>query len=161
MVSGAWLAAAVSKSVAAGGSVGVSDSVTPASDNWEIGDTLTVTAPSSHSAAAKLAVQCSPVMAVSNPGNQSVNEGSDIKVPVTASGGNGAYRFSLSGPSWMSLSTSGATTTVIGTAPFTDTSCGHTTDFAVTVTVTDTEASAQTKSASFTVTAVNFCPPIT
>jgi eukaryotic-like serine/threonine-protein kinase len=153
--------AAVTKSVAAGGSVSVSDSVTPASDNWEIGDTLTVTAPSGHSATAKLAVQCSPVMTVSNPGNQSVNEGSGIKVPVTASGGNGTYRFSLSGPSWMSLSTSGATTTVIGTAPSTDTSCGHTTDFLVTVTVTDTEASPQTKPVSFTVTAVNFCPPIT
>jgi ribosomal 50S subunit-recycling heat shock protein len=152
--------AAVSKSVAAGGNVSVSDSVTPASRNWEIGDTLTVTSPSSHSATAKLAVQCSPVLAISNPGDQTVEEGSAIKVAVTASGGNGSYKFSWSsGASWMSLSASGATATVTGTAPFTDSRCGSQPSVTVTVTVTDTEASAQTKSVSFTVTPTITCVP--
>src|SRR5207248_3203853 len=100
---------------------------------WEIGDTLTVTAPSSHSATAKLAVQCSPVLTISNPGNQSVNEGSGFKSTVTASGGNGTYRFSGSGPAWMTFSASGATLTISGTAPSTDTRCGTTTDYPVTV----------------------------
>jgi hypothetical protein len=146
------------RSVAAGGSASVSDSVTPASNNWEIGDTLTVTAPSSHSATAKLAFQCSfPALSASNSGSESANEGSPMAaVTVTASGGNGSYQFSLSGPSWMSLSASGSTATVTGTPPFTDSNCART-PYTATVTVTDTEASAQTASTSFTITALSTC----
>jgi serine/threonine protein kinase len=87
------------KSVAAGGSVGVSDSVTPASNNWEIGDTLTVTAPSSHSATAKLAVNCSyPALAIGNPGDHSVTVGNSISFTVSATGGDGHYTYTWSSP---------------------------------------------------------------
>jgi hypothetical protein len=147
--------------VAAGGSVSVSDSVTPTSGNFEIGDTLTVTAPSSHSATAKVATQCSPVLAASNSGDQSVNEGDSVKATVTASGGNRTYKFSPpSGADWLSLSSSGATATITGTAPGTDSNCGHQTVYTVTVTVTDSETSPQTASTSFTITTTNFCPTI-
>ena len=145
-------------SVPAGGSVGVSDSVTPASNNWEIGDTLTVTSPSSHSATAKVAFQCSfPALSASNSGSESASEGAAIKpVTVTASGGNNSYQFSLSGPSWMSLTSSGSTATITGTPPLTDSNCART-PYTATVTVTDTEASPQTASTSFTITALSTC----
>jgi eukaryotic-like serine/threonine-protein kinase len=153
--------AAVTKSVAAGGSVSATDSVTPASSNWEIGDTLTVTAPSSHSATAKLSVQCTRALAASNSGDQAVNEGDSVKATITASGGNGTYNFSPpSGADWLSLSSSGATATITGTAPGTDSNCGHQTVYTVTVTVTDSETSPQKASTSFTITTTNFCPTI-
>jgi serine/threonine-protein kinase len=87
------------KSVPAGGSVSATDSVTPASNNWEIGDTLTVTAPSSHSATAKLAVNCSyPALAIGNPGDHSVTVGNFISFPVSATGGDGHYTYTWSSP---------------------------------------------------------------
>jgi serine/threonine-protein kinase len=143
------------RSVPAGGSVGVTDSVTPASGNWEIADTLMVTAPSSHSSSAKVAVQCSPVLTVSNPGTQSANEGSPITpISVGVSGGNGSYQFSLpSGPSWLSISSSG---TITGTPPTTDSNC-VTNSFGVTVTVSDTESPAQSKSVTFTINVASLC----
>jgi serine/threonine-protein kinase len=144
-------------SVPAGGSVGVSDSVSPASNNWEIGDTLTVTSPSGHSATAKIAVQCSyPTLSASNSGSESANGGGQPITPVTvsASGGNGSYRFSLSGPSWLSITSSGSSATVSGTPPNNNsTVCFND----VTVTVTDTEASRQTASTQFTITVSSAC----
>jgi eukaryotic-like serine/threonine-protein kinase len=85
------------KSVAAGGSVGVSDSVTPASNNWEIGDTLTVTSPSSHSATAKLDVQCSySALSLTNPGTVFPNVDQPYSLTLTFGGGNGHYNWSAS-----------------------------------------------------------------
>jgi hypothetical protein len=84
-------------SVPAGGSVGVSDSVTPASNNWEIGDTLTVTSPSGHSATAKVAVQCSyPALTLGNPGTVFPTIGLTYSLPLKFGGGNGHYNWSAS-----------------------------------------------------------------
>ncbi len=44
--------------IPAGGTVSVPDSVTAASNQWEITDTLVVTSPSAHSASATVSVQC-------------------------------------------------------------------------------------------------------
>jgi hypothetical protein len=145
----------VTKSVAAGGSVPASDSVTPTSGNFEIGDTLTVTSPSSHSATAKVAVQCSPVLTVSSPGDQSASDGIAITpFTVPVSGGNGSYNFSISGASWASIDSSG---TVTGTPPvFSDANCIRT-PYDVTVTVTDTEAQPQSKQVMFTITSSSQC----
>src|ERR1700722_13556045 len=57
--------------IPAGGSVSVPDSVTAASNQWDITDTLVVTSPSAHSASATVSVKCAyPTLTPTNPGTQ-------------------------------------------------------------------------------------------
>jgi eukaryotic-like serine/threonine-protein kinase len=128
--------------IPAGGSVSVPDSVTAASNQWQITDTLVVTSPSAHSASAKVSVQCDyPTLTVTNPGTLVQPEvGAPYTLTLTASGGSGRYHWSQTGTLAPGLSFSGG---VITGTPTTE---GR---FRVTITVTDTEASPQSASASF------------
>jgi serine/threonine protein kinase len=129
--------------IPAGGSVSVPDSVTAASNQWQITDTLAVTSPSAHSASATVSVQCDyPTLTMTNPGTLlRPPEGEAYTLSLTASGGNGSYNWSATGlPPGLSFSGG-----VITGTPTTE---GR---FRVTVTVTDTEASPQSASVSFTI----------
>jgi tRNA A-37 threonylcarbamoyl transferase component Bud32 len=128
--------------IPAGGTVSVPDSVTAASNQWEISDTLVVTSPSAHSASATVSVQCDyPTLTVTNPGTLlEPAVGEPYTLTLTASGGNGPYNWSEAGPLPPGLSFSGGVITGTPTAE------GR---FRVTITVTDTEASPQSASVSF------------
>jgi eukaryotic-like serine/threonine-protein kinase len=131
--------------IAAGGSVSVPDSVTAASNQWSITDTLMVTSPSAHSAAATVSVNCSyPTLTLPNPGTVQPMVDDPFTLSLTPSGGNGAYTWSETGRLPPGMSFSGG---VISGTP-TDTKNGG---FPVTITVTDTEASPQSTSVSFTI----------
>ena len=126
--------------IPAGGTVSVPDSVTAASNQWEITDTLVVTSPSAHSASANVSVQCNyPTLTMSNPGTQLIQLDEPFTLSLTASGGNAPYNWSAAGlPPGLSLSGG-----VITGSPTME---GR---FRVTVAVTDTEASPQSSSMSF------------
>jgi serine/threonine-protein kinase len=127
--------------VPAGGSVGVPDSVTAASNQWQITDTLEVTSPSAHSAAAKASVACAyPTLTMTNPGTQQPTVGDPFTLSLTPSGGGGPYKWSQTGTLAPGLTFSGG---VITGTPSRE---GR---FLVTITVTDTEASPQSVSVSF------------
>jgi hypothetical protein len=136
-----------------GGSVSVVDSVTPASNQWEISDTLVVTSPSSHSASTKVAVQCSyPTLTLTNPGLPSPPSpvvGRPFTLSLQFSGGNAPYSWSESGALPPGLSFSG------GVISGTPTQNGS---YQVTVAVTDNEASPQTASVTFSIDPVLFLP---
>ena len=130
--------------IAAGGTVNVGDSLTAASNQWQITDTLVVTSPSAHSASATVSVACSyPTLTMTNPG-QLVQPplGEPYTLSLTASGGNGPYHWSEIGTLPPGLSFSGGVITGIPTTP------GR---FHVTIAVTDTEATPQSASESFTI----------
>jgi tRNA A-37 threonylcarbamoyl transferase component Bud32 len=128
-------------SIPAGGTVSVPDSVTAASNNWEISDTLVVTSPSAQSASTKVAVQCSyPALTMDNPGTQSPAVGRSFTLSLAPSGGNTPYTWTESGPLPPGLTFSDG---VISGAP---SDAGR---FSVTVTVTDSEASPQSASVTF------------
>jgi eukaryotic-like serine/threonine-protein kinase len=126
--------------IPAGGTVSVPDSVTAASNQWEITDTLEVTSPSAHSAAATVSVQCDyPTLTPANPGTLLTQLDGPFTLSLTASGGNAPYHWSATGlPPGLSLSGGAITGTPTMAARF-----------RVTVTVTDTEASPQSASMSF------------
>jgi serine/threonine protein kinase len=128
--------------IPAGGTVSVPDSVTAASNQWEITDTLVVTSPSAHSASATVSVACSyPTLTVTNPGalvQPTLDQAYTLS--LTPSGGNGSYNWSETGPLPPGLSFSG------GVITGTPTKAGR---FRVTITVSDTEASPQSASVSF------------
>jgi eukaryotic-like serine/threonine-protein kinase len=127
--------------IPAGGSVSVPDSVTAASNQWEITDTLVVTSPSAHSASANVSVQCDyPTLTMANPGTQQPQVGQPYTLSLTPSGGSGRYNWSETGALAPGLSFSGG---VITGTPTTE---GR---FPVKITVTDTEASPQSASVSF------------
>jgi serine/threonine protein kinase len=127
--------------IPAGGTVSVPDSVTAASNQWEISDTLVVTSPSAHSAGAKVSVQCDyPTLTMANPGTQQPTIDLPFSLSLTPSGGGGPYHWSQTGTLAPGLSFSGG---VITGTPTTE---GR---FRVTITVTDTEASPQSASVSF------------
>jgi serine/threonine protein kinase len=127
--------------IPAGGTVSVPDSVTAASNQWEISDTLVVTSPSAHSAAANVSVQCDyPTLTMTNPGTQQPQIDVPFSLSLTPSGGGGPYNWSETGTLPPGLSFSGGVITGTPTAE------GR---FRVTITVTDTEASPQTASVSF------------
>jgi len=127
--------------IPAGGTVSVPDSVTAASNQWEISDTLVVTSPSAHSAGAKVSVACTyPTLTLTNPGTQFPTIGATFSLSLASSGGGGPYRWSQTGTLAPGLSFAGG---VISGIPTTE---GR---FRVTITVTDTEASPQTASVSF------------
>jgi eukaryotic-like serine/threonine-protein kinase len=127
--------------IPAGGSVSVPDSVTAASNQWEITDTLVVTSPSAHSASATASVQCDyPTLTMPNPGTQQPQVGQPYTLSLTPSGGGGPYHWSQTGTLAPGLSFSGG---VITGTPTTE---GR---FLVKITVTDTEASPQSASVSF------------
>jgi eukaryotic-like serine/threonine-protein kinase len=107
------------KSVPAGGSVAVSDSVTPKSNNWEIGDTLTVTSPSSHSATAKVSVQCTPRLLVTTTSlPTAVFDQTGYSAQLNATGGDGKYTWSCSGlPTRLTCSSSGAIGSLVSGQP--------------------------------------------
>jgi eukaryotic-like serine/threonine-protein kinase len=135
--------------IAAGGTVSVPDSVTATSNQWQITDTLMVTSPSAHSAAAKVSVQCAyPTLTLTNPGAQQPQVKAAYTLSLTPSGGSGPYHWSESGALPPGLSFSGGvitgTPTTVARLPFT-----------ITVAVTDTEASPQSTSVSFTIQPVN------
>jgi hypothetical protein len=135
--------------IAAGGSVNVPDSVTAASNQWDITDTLEVTSPSAHNASATVSVTCSyPTLTVTNPGallEPSLDE--PYTLSLTASGGNGPYNWSDAGSTLPpGLSFSGGVITGTPTTP------GR---FRVTIAVTDTEASPQSASVSFIIDPIN------
>ncbi len=126
--------------IAAGGTVNVADSVTAASNQWQITDTLEVTSPSAHSASATVSVACSyPTLTMTNPGTQLIQLDAPFTLSLTPSGGNGSYNWSGTGLP-PGLSVSGG---VITGSPTME---GR---FRVTITVTDTEASPQSFSVSF------------
>jgi serine/threonine-protein kinase len=133
-------------SVPAGGSVNVSDSVSPSSNSWSVTDTLEVTAPSSLAKSASMSVACSyPTLALSSPGDQFPTIGASFSLPLSVSGGNGRYSWSASNlPPGLSISG--------GVISGTPTTTGR---FQVTVTVSDTEASAQSASAKFIIDPLN------
>ena len=126
--------------IPAGGTAGVSDSVTATSNQWEITDTLVVTSPSAHSASATVSVACSyPTLTMANPGTQLIQLDAPFTLSLTPSGGNGSYNWSGTGlPPGLSVSG--------GVITGTPTMEGR---FRVTITVTDTEASPQSFSVSF------------
>jgi eukaryotic-like serine/threonine-protein kinase len=128
--------------IPAGGTVSVPDSVTAASNQWEISDTLVVTSPSAHSAGAKVSVQCDYLTLTlaqpANPQQPTVDE--PYTLSLTPSGGNGPYEWSETGTLAPGLSFSG------GVITGTPTTVGR---FPVKITVTDTEASPQSASVSF------------
>ena len=133
--------------IPAGGTVSVSDSVTATSNQWEISDTLVVTSPSSHSAGAKVSVQCDyPTLTMTNPGLQQPTIGSPFSLSLTPSGGGSPYNWSETGTLPPGLSFSG------GVISGTPTTVGR---FLITVTVTDTEASPQSASVSFIIDPLN------
>ena len=134
-----------SKQVAipAGGTASVPDSVTAASNQWQITDTLVVTSPSAHSAAATVSVACDyPTLTMTNPGTVQPTVDVPYTLSLAFSGGSGPYKWSETGALPAGLSFSGGKIT--GTA----TTEGR---FRVTITVTDTEASPQSASVSFIV----------
>jgi len=114
--------------------------VTAASNQWVITDTLVVTSPSAHSAAAKVSVQCDyPTLTLPQPGTQFPDLGVPFSLPLTPSGGSGPYKWSETGlPAGLILNGG-----VITGTPATE---GR---FPVTVTVTDTEATPQSFSVKF------------
>ena len=130
--------------VPAGGSVSVPDSVTAASNQWSITDTLMVTSPSAHSAAATASVACTyPTLTLPNPGTLSPAVGEAYSLSLKVSGGNGPYTWTYTGtlPPGLTFSDgviSGTATTgrIFGS---------------ITVTVTDTEASPQSSSVTFSI----------
>jgi len=127
--------------IPAGGTVSVPDSVTAASNQWDISDTLVVTSPSAHSAAAAVSVQCDyPTLTLPNPGTQEPQLDVPFTLSLTPSGGSGSYNWSETGPLPPGLSFSGG---VITGTPTTE---GR---FPITITVTDTEASPQSASVKF------------
>jgi eukaryotic-like serine/threonine-protein kinase len=127
--------------IPAGGTVSVPDSVTAASNQWEISDTLVVTSPSAHSAAANVSVQCDyPTLTMTNPGTQQPQVDVPFTLSLTPSGGGSPYNWSETGTLPPGLSFSG------GVITGTPTREGR---FLVTITVTDTEASPQSASVSF------------
>ena len=127
--------------IPAGGTVSVPDSVTAASNQWEITDTLVVTSPSAHSASATVSVQCDyPTLTMPNPGTQQPTVDEPFTLSLAPSGGSGPYKWSETGSLAPGLSFSGG---VITGTPTTE---GR---FRVTITVTDTEASPQSASVSF------------
>jgi serine/threonine-protein kinase len=127
--------------VPAGGSVSIADSVTAASNQWEISDTLIVTSPSSHSASTKVAVQCSyPTLTLTNPGTQFPVIGQSFSLSLPPSGGGRPYSWSQAGTLPPGLSFSD------GVITGTPTKTGR---YIVTVTVTDHEASPQSASVKF------------
>jgi serine/threonine-protein kinase len=131
--------------IPAGGTVSVPDSVTAASNQWQITDTLVVTGPSAHSAAAKVSVGCDyPTLTIPNPGAQEPDIGDPFSLTLTPSGGNGPYKWSEAGALPAGLSFSGG---VITGTPTTETRL----PVSITVTVTDTEATPQSYSVSFTI----------
>ena len=132
--------------IPAGGTANVQDSVTAASNQWQITDTLVVTSPSAHSASATVSVACSyPTLTMTNPGTQLIPLGEPFSLSLTPSGGNGPY--SWSGADLPpGLSVSGGVITGTPTTP------GR---FQVTITVTDTEASPQSFSVRFIIDPVN------
>jgi hypothetical protein len=140
------------------GGVTVHGKVASGSPPWNGSDTLSVTSPVTESASINLSTTCSFLaVSASNSGSEGGSE--DVAItPVTifASGGNGSYQFSLSGPGWMSLSASGSSATVTGTPPATDGNCTST-NYNATVTVTDTEASPQSAQTSFSVRVSTRC----
>src|ERR1700733_5976106 len=78
--------------IPAGGTVSVPDSVTAASNQWEITDTLVVTSPSAPSAAATVSVQCAyPTLTPTNPGTLLAQLDGPFTLSLTASGGNAPY----------------------------------------------------------------------
>jgi serine/threonine protein kinase len=128
--------------VPAGGSVSVPDSVAAASNQWQITDTLVVTSPSAHNAAATISVKCGyPTLTMTNPGTQQPTVDLPFSLSLTPSGGSGPYKWSETGTLPPGLSFSG------GTITGTPTTEGR--RFLVTITVTDTEASPQSASVSF------------
>jgi hypothetical protein len=128
--------------IPAGGTVSVPDSVTAASNQWEIADTLVVTSPSAHSAGTKVAVQCSyPTLTLANPGTQFPTVGQSYTLSLQLTGGNGPYSWSVTGTLPPGLSFSN------GVVSGTPTQSGK--RYPVTITVTDNEAAPQTASASF------------
>lgn len=129
--------------IPAGGTISVPDSVTAASNQWEISDTLVVTSPSAHSAGAKVSVQCDyPTLTLSNPGLQQPQVGVGFSLSLKFSGGNGPYTWSQTGTLAPGLSLDSSKGVISGTP----TTQGR---FSVTITVTDTEASPQSMSVSF------------
>jgi serine/threonine-protein kinase len=127
--------------IPAGGTVSVPDSVTAASNQWEISDTLVVTSPSAHSAVADVSVQCDyPTLTLANPGTQQPQIDQPFSLSLTPSGGSGTYNWSETGALPPGLSFSGG---VITGTPTTE---GR---FLVAITVTDTEASPQSASVKF------------
>jgi hypothetical protein len=127
--------------IPAGGTVSVQDSVTAASNQWEISDTLVVTSPSAHSASAKVSVQCDyPTLTMANPGTQQPQVDEPFSLSLTPSGGASPYSWSETGTLPPGLSFSD------GAITGTPTTQGR---FLVTITVTDTEASPQSASVSF------------
>lgn len=129
--------------IPAGGTVSVPDSVTAASNQWEISDTLVVTYPSTASASTKVAVQCSyPALRMGNPGTQQPVVGRSFSLSLQPSGGDGAYTWTESGTMPPGLSFSDG---VISGAPSV---AGN---YQVTITVTDSEASPQSQSVTFAI----------
>ena len=127
--------------IPAGGTVSVPDLVTAASNQWQISDTLVVTSPSAHSAAANVSVQCDyPTLTMTNPGTQQPTVDEPFTLSLTPSGGSGPYNWSETGTLAPGLSFSG------GVITGTPTREGR---FFITITVTDTEASPQSASVSF------------
>jgi hypothetical protein len=137
--------------IPAGGTVSVPDSVTAASNQWEISDTLLVTSPSAHSASTKVAVQCSySTLTLVNPGTQFPTVGQSFPLSLKLSGGNGPYTWSVTGTLPPGLSFSNGAFSGIPTQS------GQ--RYPVTVSVTDNEATPQTQSVSFIIDPLN---PIT
>jgi serine/threonine-protein kinase len=127
--------------IPAGGSVSVPDSVTATSNQWEITDTLVVTSPSAHSAAANVSVDCDyPTLTMANPGTQQPEVDEAFSLSLAPSGGSGRYSWSQTGTLPPGLSFSGG---VITGTPTTE---GR---FIVSITVTDVEASPQSASVEF------------
>jgi serine/threonine-protein kinase len=139
------------------GGTTVSDKVPSGSPPWNGSDTLTVTSPANKSSSINLSTTCKfPVLSAVNSGSVSTNDGTAVSVGIRVTGGNGSYNYSLSGPGWLSLASSGASATVSGTTPNTNQNCVNT-PYTVTVTVTDSEASPQTASTTFTITSSSLC----
>jgi tRNA A-37 threonylcarbamoyl transferase component Bud32 len=138
-------------SVAKGGSVTVTDSVTAASTSWKGSDTLEVTSPVAASSSLPLSVTCAyPAVSVSPASGGTLPTGTtntaySAKVTslVTPSGGDGGpYTWTASGlPAGLSISSAG----VISGTPTTAT------DGAVTVTVTATDKHGDSGSATLSI----------
>jgi eukaryotic-like serine/threonine-protein kinase len=131
--------------IPAGGTISVADSVTAASNQWQITETLVVTSPSAHSASATVSVQCGyPTLMLTNPGDQQPEVEEPYTLSLTPSGGNGPYTWSETGTLPLGLSFSGGVITGI---PTTEAQSPVT----ITVKVTDTEATPQSVSVQFSI----------